>query len=226
MFEVFQREVFEFALELVEPQFVGQGGVEVGCFGGGAAHGFLVRVVLDMPHEVDTAGYDEQHDAHVFGERDEKVTEIVCLDAGRFVIELADAAEAMKDARDAGREGAAERVGIGFGGQSGLDEAGRERIAAQPDLLGGQNGCLYGREHGVEAECVAFQRPALCGLHEAVADFPVAVVGEEVGIEAVQGAEEREKLAAFFWREKEFFSVHRPNVLDKSTFFLRISQHR
>ena len=219
VFKIFQGQVFKFAFELVEAQFVCQGSVKVGCLYGGAADGFLVGIVLDVAHEVDAVGNDEQYDAHVLGERHKQVAEVVTLDAGSLGVELADAAEAMKHGRYTLAECLSDGSEVGVGGEAGLDKACGQGVAPHPDLGGGQNGCLQRCDDGVESERVARQCAVPGRLLDAVAQQAVVLTGEEVGIGLTQCAEKGEQFGVFFGGEEWFFSSHRPNVLDKSTFF-------
>ena len=95
---VLQREVFQLRLQLVESQFVGQWGIEVGGLVGHLAPCLVVGGILYLPHDVDAVGYHNEYDAHVLGEREQEVAEILRLDGGASVIQLIDAYQSADDA--------------------------------------------------------------------------------------------------------------------------------
>ena len=108
---------------------------------------------------------------------------------------------------------------VGVGGEAGLDKACGQGVAPHPDLGGGQNGCLQRCDDGGESERVARQCAVPGRLLDAVAQQAVVLTGEEVGVGLTQCTEKGEQFGVFFGGEEWFFSSHRPNVLDKSTFF-------
>ena len=89
--KILQREVFEFALQLVETQLVGEGCKEIGCFLANAMLGVLVVGVANLSHEVHPVGYHDQDDTHVFGKRQQQIAEVLAFNDWTFLIEVADA---------------------------------------------------------------------------------------------------------------------------------------
>ena len=67
--EILQRQILQFALQLVESQFVGEWGVEVACLFRYAMLGFGILCVAYLPHQVHSVGYHDEYHAHVLGER-------------------------------------------------------------------------------------------------------------------------------------------------------------
>ena len=86
--QVFEREVFQFRLDEVE--LVCQGCIELACFLSYLAALFIGSAFLDLTHQVDTVGNDDEDDAHVFGKGKQEVAEVLGFDAGVAGIELVD----------------------------------------------------------------------------------------------------------------------------------------
>ena len=89
--KILQREVFEFALQLVETQLVGEGCKEVGRLFADAMLGVLVVGVANLPHQVHTVGNHDQDDTHVFGKRQQQIAEVLAFNDGTLLVEVADA---------------------------------------------------------------------------------------------------------------------------------------
>ena len=98
MLEIFQREVLQLALELVETELVGKRGIEVGSFLSHITPCLVVRVVLYLTHEVDAVRNHDEYDPHVLGKREEEVTEVLAFHNGVFLVKLTDALKPVKDA--------------------------------------------------------------------------------------------------------------------------------
>ena len=64
---ILQRKVLQFRFQLVKPQLVGEGSIQVGGFVGNLLTGFFIRGVLDLAHQVHTVGYHDENHTHVFG---------------------------------------------------------------------------------------------------------------------------------------------------------------
>ena len=75
--QVFQREVLQFAFQLVESQFVRQRSIYISGLGRYIAACGLVFAVLDLAHLHDASRNEQQHHAHIARLTDEQVAEIV-----------------------------------------------------------------------------------------------------------------------------------------------------
>ena len=75
---VFQAEVLEFLLDVVEPQAIGDGCIERHCFGG-YAFLFFCRKRFQCAHIMQSVGYFDQNDTNVVGNGEKKVAEIFSL---------------------------------------------------------------------------------------------------------------------------------------------------
>ena len=83
--QVFQREVFQLALQLVESQLVSQGRIEIGGFLAHTLLGLFGLGVANLSHQVHTVGNHDEDDAHVLGKRQQQVAEILALYHGVFL---------------------------------------------------------------------------------------------------------------------------------------------
>ena len=177
--EVLQREVFEFGLQLVESQLVGQRGIEIS---GLAAHLHLVlRVcrVAYLPHEVHAVGNHDEDDAHILGKRQQEVAEVVALDDGVLIVELAYALQAAEDEG----HGGAELLADGVGGdvavlETGVQQRGQHGVAAQSYLVDDDECRLQSCQYGVQSEGVAPHLLQLDAVYDVRTDF-LLVVGSQ-----------------------------------------------
>ena len=65
--QIFQTQVLQFALQLVESQFVSQRSVQIACLLCHPALCLLVGCVAYLSHQIDAVGNHNQNNAHVFG---------------------------------------------------------------------------------------------------------------------------------------------------------------
>ena len=177
MLQILQRQILELRLQLIEAQLVGQRGVEIGGLLAHDAAGLVVLGITDLAHHVDAVGNHDEDDAHVLGEGEQQVAEVLALLAhevgalalgdGVVLIELLNAAQAVEDAAYDRPEAAGglvdgERLLVGAGPQ----HDGHDGIAAQPDLLDSQQGRLQARHDRVEPEGVAMGQSVADGAVE------------------------------------------------------------
>ena len=87
---IFQRQVFQFRLQLIQSQFVCERSIKVCSFVGHLEPRFLIGAVFDLPHQVDAVGYDYQDNPHVFCERQQEIPEVFRFDGRAFVIKFVD----------------------------------------------------------------------------------------------------------------------------------------
>ena len=70
VFEVFQRQVLQLALQLIQTQLVGQRSIEVGSLLRHLMLGVGIVGFLDLSHQVYTVGNHNENNAHVLGKRE------------------------------------------------------------------------------------------------------------------------------------------------------------
>ena len=170
--KVFQAQVFQLALQLVKAEFVGKGGVEVRGFFRHTALFFHMLGVADLAHQVHALGYHDEYHAHVLGEGDEKVAEILALHGWTLHIELLDALQTVDDvAHSLAKQGVDFFNTVVFAKLAGIDEDGQQALAFQAYLVDGDAGGLQTKDQGVEAEDVVLDDATLKGRLDELVDF-------------------------------------------------------
>ena len=86
-FCVFYHKVLEFRLQLVESQLMGERSVELRCFAGYLSACLVVVAAGNVAHEHQTLGNHYEDDAHVIGEREQQVAEVLALDSGALCVQ-------------------------------------------------------------------------------------------------------------------------------------------
>ena len=76
---VFQRHVFERALDGVEPETVGQRGIEIVGFQRNFVDVSLVGMMVDGPHQHEAVDNHDDYHAYVLGKSEEEIPEIFRL---------------------------------------------------------------------------------------------------------------------------------------------------
>ena len=199
MLQIFQTQVFQFAFEFVETQFVGKRGVEVTGFLAHLVLGILLRGVTNLPHQVDpVCNHDENH-THVFGEREQQVAEVLALDDRILLVQFTDAAKPVDDVRHALAVLAAQRVDACLsGGYDRIEHDGQYAIALQPYFGNGNVGCLQGMEHGIDAKHVALQLVVGHSLSETGIDLTVVALLQRVADSLPNLVDEGDGLSPLF----------------------------
>ncbi len=204
--EILQREVLQLALELVEAQFVGQGGVEVTGLLGHLVLRLLVGCVAYLAHQADAIGDHDEHHAHVLGEGEEQVAEVLALHNGSLAVELLDADEPLEDRRHALAEVLARQRRVIVAAKHALVEHdGQQTVTAQADVADGHLRRHQSLEDGIEAEAVALDVASL--------DLRMDMGAQTLHVSTAQGVVEHlvnllSKCLAgvlFFLGENEFF---------------------
>ncbi len=95
--KIFQTEVFQFALQFVESEFMSERGVEIACLLADALFGLDVFRVADLSHQVNPVGYHNKDYAHVLGKGEEQVAEVFAFDNRVFLVKLLDVDESAQD---------------------------------------------------------------------------------------------------------------------------------
>ena len=143
---------------------MGQRCVEVGGLFGSLVACLAVLGVANLAHQVHAVGYHDEYDAHVLGKGQEQVAEVLALRSGQAglcslgggVVELAYALQPVQDVSHGRAEGLCCLVGAEQSGcHAGLQHDGHDGIAAQPNLVDGQQRCLQAADNGVQAEEVS-----------------------------------------------------------------------
>ena len=84
---IFEREVFEFRFDGVEPQPVGQRRVEVRRLASHVVAVFFVGVMVDHLHHAQAVGNHDDDDPNVFGKREQQFAKVLTLDGRLLGIE-------------------------------------------------------------------------------------------------------------------------------------------
>ena len=66
---VFQRQVFQLALQLIETEFMGQRRIEIGRLLRHLLASFLIIRIANLTHQVQAVGNHDQHHPHILGKR-------------------------------------------------------------------------------------------------------------------------------------------------------------
>ena len=79
MLRIFQRKIFQFRLQPVKTQFMCQWGIQEHTLLADLASQFILFGIPYLTHEVETVGNHNEYHSHILCQREEKVTEILCL---------------------------------------------------------------------------------------------------------------------------------------------------
>ena len=153
MLQVFQRQVLQLTLQLIETQLVGKGGIKISSL---LAHLMLclrLSRITDLTHQVDTVGNHNKDDTHILGKGEQQVTEILRLDDRVLLIKVLDALQPMQDAGDRLTELTLDNINGKIAVlHTGMQQDGKDGITLQPDLLHHQVGGLETQQHRIQAE--------------------------------------------------------------------------
>ena len=157
--QVFQRQVFQFALQLIQTQLVGQRGIQIGRLLCHLGAGGLVAALGNLAHHVHLTGYHQQHHAHVFGKGEQQVSEVLALHHRLLGIQVVGALQSVDNPRHAF---AIHGCNLLHADAShlchGVEHQGQHRLALQSHLAHCNHGCLQGQYEGVLLKHVAAQQ--------------------------------------------------------------------
>ena len=88
VFQVFQAQVFQFALQLVQSQLVSEGCIQVTSLLCHLQSRLFVVGIAHLSHQINAVGNHDQYHTHVFGERDKQVSKILALHHRRSFVQL------------------------------------------------------------------------------------------------------------------------------------------
>ena len=98
MLQVFQRQVLQLTLQLIQTQLMGEWGIEIGGLLTDLVLGAVVIGIFNLSHQVHPVGNHDEDDAHVLSKRQQQVAEVLRLNDGIFLVQLLDALQTMQDA--------------------------------------------------------------------------------------------------------------------------------
>ena len=203
---VFQRQVFQLALQLVESQLVGQRGIQVVGLLAHLQLGLLVFRVAYLPHQVHAVGYHNQNHAHVFGKREQQVPEVLALDDGVLLVKVLYAHQSVDDGRSLAAEGGVdflERHHSAY--HAVVEQDGQHPVALQSLFLNGQYGRLQTLMDGIQTENVALDDVALQRLPGVAEHLLLVALLERSGQQHPQLLQQLERFGAFCLRKNQFF---------------------
>ena len=79
MLQILQTEIFQFALQFIETQFVGEWGIEVTGFLADFLFCLFLLRVSYLSHHIHAVCYHDEDHTHVFRKRDEQISEILAF---------------------------------------------------------------------------------------------------------------------------------------------------
>ena len=94
---VFQRQVLQLALQLIEAEFMGQRRIKIGCLLRYLLTGFLIIRIAYLTHQIQTVGNHNQHHPHVLSKRQQQVAEVLTFYGGGLFIELLDTVKTFEN---------------------------------------------------------------------------------------------------------------------------------
>ena len=99
LLRVLQRKVFQFRLQFVQTQLMGEGSVQIGGFIGHLPACFVVLALLYLAHDVHAVGNHDEDNAHVLCKGQQQVAEVLRLDGGAFGVKFVYPYQSAYDAR-------------------------------------------------------------------------------------------------------------------------------
>ena len=153
MLQIFQRQVLQLRLHLIESQLVGKRRIEIGSLLTHLPLRFHLFRITYLAHQVHTVGNHDQDNAHILCKRKQQVTEILCLHDWILLIELLDTLKSVEDTRD----GVTKDLPHLLNGQmtilyTRMQQHCQHGITLQSDLLYHQLSRLEGKHDGIEPE--------------------------------------------------------------------------
>ena len=99
LLRVLQRKVFQFRLQFVQTQLMGEGSVQIGGFIGHLPACLVVLALLYLAHDVHAVGNHDEDNAHVLCKGQQQVAEVLRLDGGAFGVKFVYPYQSAYDAR-------------------------------------------------------------------------------------------------------------------------------
>ena len=163
MFQIFQAQVFQFALQLVESQFVCQWCIQVGRFHRHFSLSFHIAGSFDVAHETHTVGYHDKYDTHVLCHGYEQTAEVFAFDSCTLLIQVAYAQKSMHDTCHFLSEVFLDVLQGGISTHdSTVKHHSQYRTACQSHLLSHYQGSFHIGKDIAQAECIT-RYPMLSG---------------------------------------------------------------
>ena len=207
MLQIFQAEVFQLAFQLIETQFVGQGGIQIA---GLLAHlhlGLHPVGISYLPHQVHPVGNHDEYHAHVFGKREEQVAEVLALHDGIFLVKLLYALQTVDDACHVLAEILCHIIGsLAIAGQTGIEQDGHHAIAFQSDFVHSNLGSLQTEQQGVHAKHVTLHHLATHGMSQIFEHLAFIIFVQQMSYLAMQRAYGIISVFSLFVCKKKFFA--------------------
>ena len=86
--QVLQRQVFQFTLQFIKTKLVSQWSIEVACLLANPLLCLLIQGVSYLSHQVHTVGNHDKNNPHVFGKRQQQISEVLAFYDGVLFVEL------------------------------------------------------------------------------------------------------------------------------------------
>ena len=192
--EVFEREVLQLTLQRVESELMGQRRIEIAGLFRYLVLCLPVRRVANLPHDIHPVGDHNKDHAHILGEAQEQVAEVLTLDDGVFLIEFLYADESMDDTSHVVAESLANLFhSLKVIAETAIEHRGDDTVAPQSYLVDGDACCLQGGEDRIQSEDITMDSSLLdCLLdesrqallvagHQAVGELLLEIVMEFLG---------------------------------------------
>ena len=152
---IFQRQIFQFALDLVKSQAVSQRGVQVRRFGS-QPQPVVVLQLLAQAHQAKTVGNHNQDHPHIFGKREKQVMEVLGIDGRIACIQVGRLQQSPDDQCHVGIECLFDLFAGNDLFQNGTIEQERNHGSPfQTDLRGCDQGSIYISYQAVDAVLVS-----------------------------------------------------------------------
>ena len=95
--QIFQRQVFKLALQLIEAQLMSQRCIEISRLLRHLHLCFFILGVTNLAHQVYTVSNHNENHTHILCKGEQQITEVLTLHHRILLVELLDAVQAMKD---------------------------------------------------------------------------------------------------------------------------------
>ena len=182
MLEVFEAEVLQLALELIEAELMSQRRIEISSFHRDFLLCLDVLRVFDLTHHADAIGNHDEDDAHVLGKGDEQAAEVLASHGSALRVELADAHQAVQDVSHLLAEipsNLIERSSPAFHYRPEQDA--QHAAPRQTDFLSYNQGSLGILHNRVYAEDVSLKQTLFRGLFQVSRQFLLIALLNNVG---------------------------------------------
>ena len=153
--KILEAQVLKLALQLIQTQLVSQRRVQIAGFLAHLRLRLNVLRVTYLAHQVHAVGNHYQYHAHVFGERQQQVAEVLALYHRVLLVKLLNLYQSVYYARNVVTELCLNFLGVGSRrARHGIKQDGYHAVAPQPYLVYGNLRRLQSGEYWVESEDV------------------------------------------------------------------------